>query len=465
MDPIEPAAPRLTFSGLASGLDSGAIVEALIEFERRPLTLLEARRSDLQSQQSLLRQLNTMLLDLRNAAQGLDNLGDTLTGPSASEELLAYTAASSDASVLEAEAGDGASVGTHRIEVGALAQVARRISVSLADSGAALSASNASFTVDFAGGQIALDLAAGTTLEDLATAINQDAANDGSVQASVIFDGSGYRLAVAGTQTGVSNDVTVTTDLSGGAFIETNQDASDAQLSYLGVAITRESNDVTDLIPGVTLRLRDAAPGSPIDVNVTRDDAAITARLQGLADAFNAIRDFSIRQSQVDPNTNLGGLLSGDSFVRGIESSLQLVTGGLYAFADNPLRSLGQIGLAFDDDGKLQLDEAVLTAALDDDPLAVRELLSGDGASDGVAAALARTLEPLVRSGDGSLTLRDASFDGRIDDLDRQIERFEFRLEKREETLRAQFSRLETLISSLQGQTSFLETLTRRSSE
>jgi flagellar hook-associated protein 2 len=470
MASIESASPRLTFSGLASGLDTGSVVEALIEFERRPLQLLESRKADLQTSQTLLRSLQTMLLRLRDAARAIDNLTASQSGPSAEEELLAWQARSSDESVIEVEAGSSAQAGSHSVRVDALAQVARRVSTAFSDADAALAATDATFTIDFGGdAPIALQVAAGTTLSELRDQINLDPANDGSVQADILFDGSGYRLTVSGTQTGASHDVSVTTDLTaegGGAFLDAalGQDASDAELVYLGIPVTRESNDVTDLVAGVTLRLRgshDAGdPAAVAEIEVFRDDEAIAERLSALVDAYNAVRDFSLRQSQVDPSSQRGGMLSGDAFVRDLERTLQLTLGGLYSFAGNSLGSLGQIGIEFDAKGKLVLDEEQLHAALDEDPLAVRELLSGDGASDGVAAALARALEPVVRSGDGSLSLRDTSFDDRIEDLDRQIERFERRLEKREETLLLQFSRLESLISSLKGQASFLERLT-----
>jgi flagellar hook-associated protein 2 len=474
MESINGTATRLTFSGLASGLDTGAIVQALLDFERRPLNLLEARKSDLQSGQSLLRDLNQQLLALRDAARAIDNRSSGLNGPSATEELLAYQAGSSNDSILEAEAGPGAQPGTFEVRVDALAQSARRVSVSVADPETSFSIPSGNFQIDYGDGQaIQLVTPPNVTLNQLRDLINTDPNNDGSVRADILFDGSGYRLTIAGVAPGASNDVTVTTNLQAGGqpFIDDalGQDATDAQLVYLGIPVTRESNDITDLIPGVTLRLRGvndpAVPTETVDVDVTRDDEAIAEKLTALVDAYNAIRDFSLAQSDTDPTSNRGGLLSGDALVRGVEQTIQLTLGGLFTFTDNPLGSLGQIGVNFDATGRLSLDDEALRGALDADPLAVRELLSGDGTSDGVATALARALEPIVRSGDGTLALRDSSFDDRIDSLDQQIERFEVRLAKREETLVLQFSRLETLVSTLQGQASFLSSLIVDSSD
>ncbi|MFQ5417014.1 MAG: flagellar filament capping protein FliD [Myxococcota bacterium] len=475
MDSIGSFGPRVTFSGLASGLDTGVLIQALLDFERRPLNLLEARKSDLESGQSLLRDLNQRLLTLREAARAIDNRTSGLTAAAVSEELLSYKASSSDESLIEVEAGDGAQPGTSAIRIDQLANVARRVSAGFTDADQSIATAAETLTIDFgAGQQISLAVPAGTTLNGLRDLINQDASNDGSVRADVLFDGSGYRLTVSGVASGAANDVTVTTSLTGpagGAFIDAalGQNASDAQLVYLGIPVTRASNDITDLIPGVTLRLRGAHdPASPtdtVDVDVSRDDDAIAAKLTALVDAYNAVRDFSLAQSAVDPNSDRGGLLSGDALVRGVEQRLQLTLGGFYSFTGNSLGSLGQIGIRFDSEGRLGLDQEVMRAALDADPLAVRELLSGDGTTDGVATALARVLEPIVRTGDGTLALRDAAIDQRIESFEQQIERFEARLEKREESLLLQFSRLETLISSFQGQSSFLASLTANSND
>ena len=114
-----------------------------------------------------------------------------------------------------------------------------------------------------------------------------------------------------------------------------------------------------------------------------------------------------------------------------------------------------------------------LEAAIDQDALAVREMLMGDGAPldpqgqptgvEGAATAIGRMLEVLTREGDpndpvtqGMVFSRIESYDPRISELDSTIESMERRLAKREELLVAQFSQLEALAASLQAQGSFL---------
>ena len=82
MDEIAGSNSRLTFGGLATGLDTGAIIEALLEAERRPLGLLEGRKASLESQRDALRTLSTNILTLRDAARKLDNRSSLFSGPS-----------------------------------------------------------------------------------------------------------------------------------------------------------------------------------------------------------------------------------------------------------------------------------------------------------------------------------------------------------------------------------------------
>jgi flagellar hook-associated protein 2 len=144
---------------------------------------------------------------------------------------------------------------------------------------------------------------------------------------------------------------------------------------------------------------------------------------------------------------------------------------GSYAFGT--LGGLVDIGVRFDDDGHLSVDREDLTSALVADPTAVRQLLGGDGVSEGLAARLAQAIDAVVKSNKiadpndptrfietALLPARSVAIDSRVSALEQQIERLEARLEKREELLVAQFSRMEALVSQLRQQGSSLAGIT-----
>jgi flagellar hook-associated protein 2 len=459
----------IRFDGLSTGLDTTGLINSLINLERRPLVLLQNRQAGLQQQRDLFQQLNTHLLALRDAASAIDNQNSLLTGSTLDEEFLAYAATSSAEAFVTASADGQATPGSFAVRVDAIAQVARRFSDGFASATDVVATSGQSLSIDF-GGALPIDLtipAAGASLNDLRDLINSDPNNVGDVRADVIFDGTAHRLIVAGTRTGAANDITITTDIAGPAgggspFLDATlaQAATDSQIQALGMTITRASNTLTDVIPGVTFELRgvhDVADPDAI-IDVARDDEPMVESLQALVDAYNEVRNFTSAQSNFNEETGTAGPLSGDFTIRGIQRRLPDVLSSQYAFGTNPFTSLGELGVRFDRDGLLTLDTDVLEGALDTDPQAVRQLLSGDGITDGVATALARALDPITESGTGAIASRDAGLEEQIEALDATIERTERRLVQREELLIRQFTRLETLVGQLNAQGNFLST-------
>jgi len=450
--------------GLISGLDTKSIIDALVAFESRPLDLIKARKADLGKNQGLFQDLNTKLLALSDAAKKIDNQNSTLSGFSTAEELLAFTASSDDTTVLTADASPSAQAGTHDVVVDAVASAGREFSGAFVDATSVIANAGETLSIDY-GGTNTIDFTAGAggaSLNDLRDAINNDVSNQGSVQADVLYDGTNYRLVVSGTATGAANDISITTNIQGpaaGPFVDATleQVATDAQLTVFGsIPITRSTNDITDVIPGVTLHLKTAKPGQNIQVNVTRDDPTIFAKVQAFIDAYNGVGDFLDRNAGYDAVTKVAGPLNGDPTIRGVEGTLRGSLVKAFSFAGNPFTSLGQVGVSIDSTGTLSLDQTKLAAALDQDPQALRQLFSGDGTSDGAFTSVARALDPITQSSTGILATRDSGFSDQITSLDDQIARFEERLAKREQTLVAEFSALETTLSALQSQSGSL---------
>jgi len=457
----------IRFGGLASGLDTAALIDAVMGVERRPLALVEQRKDQVELEKGLFRDLNTRLLALREAAAALDNRNTGLSGPSFEEELLSYQASSSDESVLSARVIGGAAPGSLEVRVDALAGVARQVSTPFSSDTDNLLARRR-ITIDYGGADpISFRLPqGGGSLQELRDLINTDPDNDGSVEADILFDGSGYRLIIAGTRAGAANDITVSTGLrgeGGGSFLDgaLSTAASDAQIEAFGVPITRGSNTITDVIPGVSLTLRGTS-ASAVDVKVERDDEDIAAKFQTFVDAYNEVIGFVLAQSRFNATNEAAGPLSGDATLRQIEQQVQRSLVQRFSFAGNPFQSMAELGVSLDADGRLELDSEKLSGALDTDVLGVRELLGGDGVTDGVASALARILDPITEAGTGSLAIWDQGFDDRLAGIERQIERMELRLEQREQFLVRRFTALETTLSTLQGQGNSLLALVQR---
>jgi flagellar hook-associated protein 2 len=467
---IEAAgAPRITFGGLASGLDSSAIIDALLRVERQPILRLQSQQAEVRQQQELLRKFNSLLLALRDAARAIDNRSDTLTAPAVGEELLAMRAVSSNEDRLGVVATPSAAPGTYDVRVERLASAARVVSAAFTAETDVVAGAGDTLQIDFGGdAPIVLSFTGDTTLAELADRIEAAPENQGAVRAHLIDDGLGsVRLVLVGAQAGADHDVVVSGTLAGPGgtdFVDAalSQPAQNAQLRVLGIPIERSSNEISDALPGVTLSLRGVNdPDDPSDafqVTVTRDDEAIVERLQAFVDAYNEVRRFVNEQSAVDA-TGRGGPLSADFTLRSVDRVLRSALQGTRAYPGNPFGYLGAIGISFDRQGALALDREALVEALGEDPDAVRELLSGDGVEDGIATALARALDELLRTGEGAVDRRLASLADRVGDIQDAIDRLELRLAQREEDLVRQFTALESLLATLQNSASFLQNI------
>lgn len=511
---------RPTFGGLASGLDTNALLEGLLQIERLPLQRLQSRRAEINSQRTLMRDLNSKLLELREASQALDNRNDTGSAASLDEEFLRYTGASSNEDVVEVSASSGAAPGDIDIEVIRLARGSRRFSTAYSSVDDTALSANQSITIRLPNGDpdddevndTEITIAAGASddisLSSLRDRINTDPENGGTVRADILqVSEDEFQLILTTTGTGVSNQLEIEGDVAFESPADDGSDnASNAQIRLFGQTgegrvIQRESNTIDDVLEGVSFRLKREAdlvdedgtgalgdPRVAETVTVDTDLDEIASGLQRFIDAYNDVVNFIDRQFRYDETNKTAGPLSGDSTLRRVQTELRTLISRGYAFGENPNNpfaagevggSIANIGIEVVSGGTLRLDREKLDEALALDPLSVRQFLMGDERltpanqdeidadpevepdyyDEGFAQLFAVRLEELVRSGDGTFAERDKAFADRLADFDRSIENFEFRLGQREETLIQRFSALERIVAGLQSQQGFLTSL------
>ena len=121
----------ITFGGIASGIPTNEIIDQLLQLERRPIDLLEGQKEDFEGKLSILQDLNSKTLALRDALRTLDNMTDVGT-ESFEEEFKkttsTTTASSSHADLAKVTATGSAESATILIEVEQLALNDRHVS-------------------------------------------------------------------------------------------------------------------------------------------------------------------------------------------------------------------------------------------------------------------------------------------------------------------------------------------------
>ncbi|RMG98234.1 MAG: hypothetical protein D6705_06435 [Deltaproteobacteria bacterium] len=437
--------PVVSFSGLASGLDTASIVEGLLKVERIPIQRLEAENSDYRAQLGILDDLGAALGKLRTAAQDLDTLA----------EFAAYTATSTSEGVATATASGESVPGSYEVEVTALATAQKTYSNGFADADAALSASDQTLSLTIDGVTTDISVAAGATLRDVADAINASGAD---AVAGIFYDGSSYRLQVTGTETGAAAAISFT-DTGLGLGLEdpanTVTAAQDAQLTVDGFAVTSSSNTLTDTLPGTTITLEGLGTTT---ITIDSDPTAVEEKVQAFVDAYNEV--FGIINAQVGEGKGTD-TLNGDATVRTIEQGLaNLVTlpiGNLTDADGNPL-ILADLGIETNRDGTLIFDSTELSERLAEDFRGTARYFAGDDTAGvaGMGDLMDDLLDGYLDTTDGLLEARKDGINDRISDNEDRIDALEAYLATYEENLNAQFTALEQAMAAMRSQQSYL---------
>ena len=215
---------------------------------------------------------------------------------------------------------------------------------------------------------------ASTTVENL---LNSIEATYGNVTAQVTADG---RIQVIDNETGDTQlrveldpaDATLNFDTNndfGSIYtIQTSeiQAGADASFAVDGVAVTRSSNTVDDLITGVTLNLKGADPDTTVKVDVDRDYEKIKEQITEFVTAYNDLMDTINGQLTYDTAAQEpGGPLFGDSTLRSLRSSLVRTVINQVPGLDANFSSIGLVGINLDNNGHLTVDDDKLQGYLE----------------------------------------------------------------------------------------------------
>jgi flagellar hook-associated protein 2 len=437
----------ITFSGLATGLDSASLIDQLVQIERQPITSLEKRQATLQKNVTLLQELNSKLSAVKSAATKL----------STATSFFVKKVTNADETSLGVSAGSNADVGTHLIAINALARASTLASASFNDT---TTTTVGTGTLDISVGattkSITID-SSNNTLQGIRDAIND---SDIDVTASIIPENDGpnptYRLAVVGKNTGTVNTITIdTSGLTRGASdvalnFTTTQAAQDASLTIDGIAISRSNNTISDAISGVTLDAK-ATSTSAIQVTVNDDTEAIKTQVNDFIQAYNDVQSFISTQTKYDSTTKTAGPLTGDSALRSLQRSLASV---IATTVTGTPSILAEVGVSTQKDGTLSVDETKFSNALQTNLEGVSNLFLS--ASNGVATTAIDYITQATRSGDGLISGRISSIQDTISEIGKQIDRKTDDLDRYRDSLVLRFTSLETLVSQLQGQGQFL---------
>ncbi len=428
---------RISFGGLASGLDTRAIIDALVSVRRVPVQRLAVAKQKLERQRTEFSTFSTKIEALRSKLRDIDTVS----------ELGSTKAATTDAAVVNATTGGAAVAGTWTVQTTSLARSEVQGSNGFAGK-TGVSVGTGMIRINAGGSDYEITVGGAGDLETIRDAIN---ASGAPVTASVVADGTGatpWRLVLNARETGTAGAFTV--DLSAFTIdapsftIGQISAASDAVFSVNGLALTRSSNTIDDVVAGVTFTLGKDNAGATI--TVSRDPEKLKSKIQDVLGAYNdVIAEVKAQSTAADRND--GAVLYGDSILETIRRTLRTRVDATVAAAGSEINNLARLGIVTDAAGKLSLDGTKFDAALASDYDGVVKVFTDP--SEGFAPRLTSDLTTLTTT---TFTRRTTSLTERIGDLDDRIFDLNAQLDKYTESLQAKYARLEQVMSRLQSQ-------------
>ena len=394
----------VTTSGTSttSSIDWTGLITAAVNAKLTQATNISTKITANQAKITAYQALQT---DLKTLSSGLASLATSVINSVATNAFatraatISATGDVSASSALSMTVNSGAATGDHALTITQIA-TAQKVAGSSQSSQTAALGYSGTFTLGLAGGSTAsISVTSGMTMQDVADAINAQTSTT-NVGASIVQVSSGsYEMVLTGTQdaanivySSTSGDDVLNklgfTD-SSGAFATVLQTAQAAKFTLDGISLTRNTNDISDVLSGVTFELLQATPnGTTLNVSIGTDTSQITSALQTFVTNYNAFRDAVIAQQTTnsDGTASSTAVLFGDSTMRDVMDKIQSVltqsVGGL---------TMADVGLSFNEKNELQLDTGTLATALSTNLSGVTKLLSAQTTTSSSQLSVANT--------------------------------------------------------------------------
>ncbi|MGJ4932335.1 flagellar filament capping protein FliD [Bradyrhizobium sp. HKCCYLS2038] len=383
------ASSSLTTSGTSttSTIDWTALIQSAVNAKLTQATQISTK---ITSNQAKITAYQTLQTALKTLSSGLSSLATSMVNSLATNAFatrsatIGATGDVSASSALSMSVNNGAATGSHTLTIGQIATAHKVAGATQSSQTAALGYAG-TFSLGLSGGSTSdITITSDMSLQDVVDSINAQTSTT-NVEASIVQVSSGsYELVLTGTQDAadityasssgedILNKLGVTD--SSGAFATVLQTAQAAEFTLDGISLTRDTNDISDVLSGVTFDLLQATPsGTTLNISIGTDTSQISSALQTFVTNYNAFRDAVIAQQTTnsDGTAASSAALFGDGTMRDIMNTLQAVlgtsVGGL---------TMADLGLSFNEKNELELDTGTLSTILSTNLDGVTTLLS-----------------------------------------------------------------------------------------
>jgi flagellar hook-associated protein 2 len=369
-----------------SSIDWDGLIEELYEAKLAAADTYETKISTNESKISAYEEAADLLEALQEAADALRAVTDSTASDTdvflEREAYLTGVGGAEADSVLTVSADSGTTTGSYSLTVSQLATEQKVASSSYTSSSSELSLSG-SFSIGTADGDsVTIDVTEDMTLADIASAINEESDTSGVTATVLKVSDSSYELILTTADTGetisVSDGDGILQSLgvidANGDFADELQASQQAIFTIDGVTITRSTNEIDDVIDGLTFYLTGTTDtDESVTIEIAQNLTDIKSAVVAFVDAYNAYREWALTQQETASGggASTDAVLFGDSTIRTIN---QQIASALTFSLDDV--SMSAIGLSFDENNYLEYDEDTLNDVLNSDPDIIEQLFS-----------------------------------------------------------------------------------------
>lgn len=457
-------------AGAGQVIDVATIVNQLMAVERIPVTKLDTQIRATQAKITAYGSLKSKLATLQSAARALS------TGFDVAKNSVKATA--SDPTALDVSVTGVTALTTRQVTINTLATKQRLQSADFASTTTDLGLtstiqlevgewSGASFTADGTKTPKTIDLT-GKSLTQIASAINAAGAG---VSARIEGPAGASHLVLESTTEGSKSGFRIT-NVGGPAETDFIYDgvagdmtrkveAVNASVTVDGTNYTSQNNTVTG-VPGLTLTLK-SKPAAAVTITAAADSSLLKTKLEAFTTAYNDLLSYTKKVAPTGPDSSgdLKNDVSVPGILRSVRSAITQVTGPA------EMSTLNQLGVRFEKDGTLKIDQEDLDSAVANKYDAVVGLLSGtNGATASIMSKVSSKIGDLLAT-DGVVGAKNDSLSKILQRQNDQRTRLADRLPMIEKQYLTTYSTLDAKLSILQQQlssvTAALNGLTPRS--
>lgn len=438
----------ISLGSLASGLPKD-LVQRLVEAEREPIRQLETRKQHEESKLKLAQELSGKVSGIAANLKDLTRYRSfrDLMAISGRPELMDITVDKNQAEP-----------GSYQVEVIQMAGRSSMLSNPFPDPNET-QAGAGYFSYTMPNGEekeVYIDPDS-STLEGIAKLINNQ--KDLNLDAIVVDDGTGeessWRLIVSHKGTGEINDAEFPDfyflDGDEDFYLDQEKIAQNSKVKVNGFEVEFEGNTITTLLPGVTLDLKDVAPGKEFTLKIQEDVKSVTGKVEALVNNLNEVLGFIQNQNKLDKDSDTRTTLGGDITLQTLEYKIRQLVQTPLATEYGGVR-MADMGIVFNRSGLLDFKAEKLERALSENFGAISQFFVGiEDAGSGFANQLDETVRSMTRQ-EGVVQSRVDGIQRRIRDIDRQIENKERQISQTERTLKDKFAKLEGTMAKLKAQ-------------